>query len=123
MARLDIPVTTMPLKYPALQPAVNTLDVTWTAAGASFALGAQFPLTGREIVLCRNPSGGALTVTVTSIRNEYNRLGDITAYSIGAGETAVLPQFQLNGWKQSDGMLYLEASAADILFAVLKLTD
>lgn len=124
MARLDVTVTSMPAKYPSLPITANGLDITWTAAGADFALGAQFTLTGKDILLAWNQSGGAArTVTVSSVANEYKRTGDITTYSIGNGEIAVFPQFQQNGWQQSDGKLYFAASAADVYFAVLRLAD
>lgn len=124
MAVLDLTLTTMPAKYPALQPAANSLDITFVAAGADFADGAQFTLTGKEILLAWNKHAtDPRTVTVTSVVDEYNRTGNITAYSIGAGEIAVFPQFQLAGWKQSSGKLSLAASAADVYFAVLRLVD
>lgn len=122
MAVLDLTLTTMPAKYPALQPAANSLDVNFVAAGADFADGAQFTLTGEEILLAWNKNVSlARTVTITSVLDEYNRTGDITAYSIGAGEIAVFPQFELAGWRSTDGRLHLAASATDIYFAILKL--
>lgn len=124
MAVLNLTVTNMPAKYPALQPAANSLDVAFVAAGADFADGAQFPLTGTEILLAWNKHAtDPRTVTITSVANEYKRTGDITAYSIGAGEIAVFPQFQLNGWQSSDSRLHLAASAADVYFAILKLAN
>jgi hypothetical protein len=114
----------MPAKYPTLQPGVNTLDITFTAAGADFADGAKFTLTGKEILLVQNANAGPQTVTITSVAdNSYKRVGDITAYSIGIGEFAVFPQFQKEGWCQSDGCLYFAATAADVKFCVLRLTD
>jgi hypothetical protein len=123
MARLALSPVTMPLKYPALQPAVNSLDVAFTPAGADFADGASFPLTGKEILIVHNDNVAAKTVTITSVADSYNRTGDITAYSLGIGEYAVFPQFQLAGWQQSDGKLYLAAEAADVEFLVLRLRD
>ena len=123
MARLALTPVQMPAHYPALQPAANSLDVAFTPAGADFADGAGFPLTGKEIVIVHNANAAAKTVTVTSVIDAFKRTGDITTYSIGIGEYAVLPQFQLAGWQQADGKLYLAASAADVEFLVLRLTD
>jgi len=123
MAVLDVPVQTISAKYPSLPIAANGLDFTWTAAGAAFADGAQFPLTGKEILLVRNDNAVAQTVTINSVADPYNRTGNITAYSIGAGEYAVFPQFQQTGWMQSSGKLSFAASAADVYFAVLRLPD
>lgn len=122
MARLALTPVSLPAKYPVLQPAANAWDVTWTAAGASFAEGAGFPLTGKEIVLIKG-GAGPQTVTVSSVVDHYNRTGDVTAYAVGAGEFVVLPQFQPAGWQQSDGQLYLAANAADVSFLVLRLVD
>ncbi len=123
MARLSITVQAMPAKYPTLQPTADSLDITWTAAGADFADGFKFPLTGKEILLVRNGNVAAKTVTISSVVDAYNRTGDITTYSIGASEYARFPQFQKDGWMQSDGYLYGACSAADMYIAVLRLSD
>jgi hypothetical protein len=121
MARLALTPQTLLGSYPALPLTANAADVTFTAAGASFADGAGFPLTGGEILLAKNANAGAQTVTITSVADELKRTGDITTYSIGIGEIAVFGPFDIKGWRQSDGKLYIAASAADISFAVLKL--
>jgi hypothetical protein len=123
MSRLALTVQNIIAKYPSLPLTANSADFTWTAAGASFADGAGFALTGKEVLLARNPTGGALTVTISSVVDPYIRTGDITTYSIGAGEYAVFPPFPKAGWAQADGKLYLAASAATVEFAVLKLPD
>jgi hypothetical protein len=121
MAVLALVPTQMVAKYPSLQPAVNTLDAAFVAAGADYADGAEFTLTGQEIVIVRNGNVGAKTVTVTSYADPMNRTGDITAYSIGAGEYAILPQFQPQGWSNPSGKLHLAVNAADLEFLVIRL--
>lgn len=121
MARLALTVQSPPPAYPALPLAVNSADVAFTAAGAAFADGASYPLTGRELLLVRNPTGGALTVSIDSVSDSRNRTGDIAAYSIGAGEVAAFYFNRTEGWRQSDGTLHLEASAAGLEFAVVRL--
>jgi len=121
MAELTLTVQQMIGKYPSLPLTANAADFTWTAAGADFADGAVFPLTGREILLVRNDNVGAQTVTITSVADDKNRTGDITTYSVGAGEYAVFPCLAVDGWRQTDGNLDIEASAADVMFAVLRL--
>lgn len=120
MARLAVPVQTIVAGYPATPLAVNAADITWTPAGASFVDGAGFPHTGRELLLVRNSNVGAQTVEISSVADEKNRKGDITAYSLAAGEYAAF-QFPVAGWRQADGQLYFEASAPDVNFAVLRL--
>lgn len=121
MTRLAVTPQTLLGSYPALPVTANSADITFTAAGASFADGAGFTLTGGEILLVKNDNVGAQTVTISSVADDLKRTGDITTYSIGAGEVAAFGPFELKGWRQSDGKLHVAASAADVSFAVLKL--
>ena len=107
--------------YPALPLSADSADLTFTPAGASFADGAGFAMSGRELLIVRNPTAGALTATITSVADRRKRTGNITAYSIGAGELAVFGPFPPEGWQQSDGQLYIAGSAAGLEFAVLRL--
>lgn len=119
MARLAVPIIEVVAGYPVTPVAANALDFVFTNAGASFADGAGFPLTGREVLVCR---GGAApqTVTISSVIDEQNRKGDITTYSLGTGEFMAI-QVPIPGWRQPDGQLYFAASATDVGFAVLRL--
>lgn len=120
MARLVVPVTEIVGGYPATPLALNALDFAWTPAGASFADGAGFVHTGREVLLIRNADAGAQTVTISSVGDAQNRKGDITAFSFAAGEFGAI-QLPVAGWRQPDGQLYFAASDADVNFAVLRL--
>lgn len=120
MARLAVPVQEVVNGYPATPVAANALDITFTNAGASFADGAGFPHTGREVLLIKNGNAGAQTVTIESVADERNREADITTYSVGIGEFAAI-QLPVSGWRQADGQLYFAASATDVAFAVLRL--
>ena len=121
MTRLSL----IPIKpcgsYPATPLIANAADFTWTQAGASFADGAGFTMTGNDLVLVHNSNAAPQTVTVTSVIDEKNRAGDITTYSVGIGEYAVLGPFKRKGWQQTDGKLYLAASATDVEFAIISL--
>ncbi len=123
MAILTLTVQNLIAKYPVTPLTANSADFVWTAAGASFADGFQFAHTGKEILLVRNDNAGAQTVTIDSVPDAKNREGDITAYSVGAGEYAAFPPFPVEGWRQSNGMLKGAASAADVYLAVLRLPD
>lgn len=120
MARLAIAVQEPLSAHPALPLVADSADVVWTAAGAAFADGASFPMTGREVLLVRNPTAGALTVTISSV-GVLNRVGDITAYSIGVGEVAKFWFNKTEGWRQTTGLLHFAASAAGLEFAVVRL--
>lgn len=124
MARLALTAKATPGSYPVLPISANAADFTWTAAGADFADGFSFPWTGKEVLLVRNDNAGAQTVTINSVADpKKNRTGDITAYSVGIGEYAVLGPFQADGWKQSTGLVHGAASATDVKLAVIRLSN
>ena len=87
--------------------------------------------TGKTFLLAMNTDSGAHTVTVSSVADEKNRKGDITAYSLAAitGTTPVIAQFgpfQNPGWlTPTDGTtpagLWFAASDATVKFAVITL--
>lgn len=120
MARLAITPKQSTGSFPALPLSANAADFTWTPAGASFADGASFPITERELLLVKNLNVGAQTVTISSVVDGRNRTGDITTYSLGASEYAVFGPFTREGWAQSTGLLHFAASAADVNFAVIR---
>lgn len=123
MARTALPVTTPLGPYPDLPLSANALDFTFTAADTTN--GNQFPITGREILLVRNTNATtAQTFTIVSAKDERKRTGDIQNYSLGPGEFAAFSFFgrdALQGWRQTDKMVYLDTASADIQFAVLRL--
>jgi len=90
-----------------------------TMAAADVSNKNQFVASSRDLVIAHNTGGSAHTVTVTSVDDpHYGREGDIDAYSIGAGEIAILGPFRRPGWVQNDGYVYLEANHAEIEFGV-----
>lgn len=97
-----------------------TDGVTATFTAANVTDKEEFALTGKEIVIARNSGASARTVTIESVAVN-GREGDITADSIAAGATHVYGPFEIQGWRQADGNLYLEANNAEVLFAVLVL--
>lgn len=119
MARIAITPQTTIGSAPSLPLAADSADFTWTAADQGD--GNDTPLTGRELLLARNDNAGAQTVTVHSVPDAYNREGDITTYSMAAGDYAAFGPFDIAGWKQADGKLWFNGSAADVFFAVLRL--
>ncbi len=119
MARTTLTKTNLPGSYPATPLTADAADVVWTAADV--ANKNQFLPTGKEIILARNSGAAPYTVTINSTADQHNRTGDITTYSIGIGETAIFGIVPLDGWRQSDGFIYLEASNVAVLFAVVTL--
>lgn len=119
MARTAIALTSPPGRYPALPLTADSAKIPLVAADN--VNGNSFTSTGRELLVINNPTAGALTVTVHSVADQYLRSGDITAYSIPAGETHVLGPFPGSGWKQSDGTIWVDYSATGLMVAVLTL--
>ncbi len=120
MARSTITKTTLVGSYPALPLVADSADLNLQAAtGSSGSNGNQiaFSSAGVLYVIAQNTHAStAYTVTFTSKADGYNRTGDISAYSLAAGDVAVFA-FQGAGWKQSDGYLYLEANNVAVKFA------
>ena len=59
--------------------------------------------------------------TLQPAADAQNRTGDISAYSIGAGEYACFKIDQTTGWKQTDGYLYLQANNAEVKIGAIRL--
>lgn len=119
MARVTLTAQDALGSYPSLPIASNGADLTETAADATNK--EQVLLTGRELIIAHNTGAGARTVTFTSVADALGRSGDITTYSIGAGEIAVFGPFKREGWAQSNGYLYIEASHAEVKWGVVRL--
>ena len=123
MARLALTAQEPPGFWPELPLTANAEDFTWADSTADFADGFSFTNTGRELLLVRNDTGGALTITISSVALlPYNRTGDITTYSVGAGEYAWFGPFKPEGWNQvGTALVYGAASGDDVFLVVMRL--
>lgn len=119
MARTILTATTACGSYPSLPLTANSADLAMSAADIADLN--QVVATGKDLVFAHNTNVGAQTITITSAANKRNRTGDITAYSIGAGEYAVFGPFDSAGWMQSTGYLYFQASHAEVKLGVVSL--
>lgn len=97
----------------------NLADLTMAAANVADKN--RFLATNNDLVIAHNTGLSARTITVTSTTDPFGRTGDITAYSLGAGEYAVFGPFCLTGWLETDGYVWLEANNAEVLFGVVDL--
>lgn len=118
MPRTTLNKTTPKGSFPTLPLAADSADVVFTAADV--ANKNQFKLEAGDIVLAWNSGASPYTVTLSSVIDERNRTGDIATYSLAAADIAVFGPFEQKGWRQTDGMFYLEASNASVKFAILK---
>ena len=116
MARTAISATTLLGAYGDYSVA-NAADITFTAADTVNQN--EIVLRQGDILLAWNQGASPYTVTVTSVEL-YGRTGDVSAYSIGAGEIMAFGPVQPAGWKQSAGELYFEANNASVYFAILR---
>lgn len=120
MARLTLSKLTACGNFPTLQPAANSLDLPMVVTVVADK--AQFVASGKDLVIVHNTDVGAQTFTITSVADpKNNRTGDITTYSLGAGEYAVVGPLYREGWMQTDGYIYLEAAHVGIKFGVVAL--
>ena len=82
----------------------------------------QTILTGKEMIIARNVGGGPFLITVNSVNDPFNRTGDITDYSLGAGEFAIFGPFDRTGWKQvGSSLIFFEANNVAIEIAVVRI--
>jgi hypothetical protein len=97
-ARVLIAAQSVVGSYPVTPLTANAADLVETAGDATN--GHYTPIVeGKTVVIAHNTGAGARTVTFTSSVDTYNRLGTITAYSLGAGEISLpFGPFKVNGW-------------------------
>lgn len=126
MARTTLTKTTLNSAYPALPITALSADLNFQAStGSSGSNGNQFAWgdSARLLLIAINTGVSARTVTITSKVDPYNRTGDITAYAVAIGALAAPIAsawiLERQGFYQSDGMLYCEASHAEIKFACI----
>jgi len=105
--------------YPTLPVAVDSLDLTFTAADTVNK--EQIVPSGDDLLLVWNTHATTTyTFTLTSAPDDKGRSGDVTTYSLAAGEIAAF-RFRRPGWEQSDSRIYFEASNVAIKYAALQL--
>ena len=80
----------------------------------------QFLATGQEILLVRNTGTSAASFTVLSVPDSpYGRIGHLT-HSVPANGLVVTQLFDLVGWANPDGYIYVNG-ASGLEFAVLRI--
>lgn len=92
--------------------------VTWAALDNTN--GSAVVMTGKDLLLVRNPTAGSVTFTLGTVADPYGRTASI-ADAIAAGAMRMYGPLRQTGFQQSDGRLYLDASATGLEYAVLAL--
>lgn len=119
MARTTLTVQTLANLYSDASPAANALDVTWTDGDSSN--GNDYVPSEKDILCARNTHGStAKHSTLFSVKDRYGRTEDVTQYSLAAGEEANVP-VPADGYKQSDGKVWLACEDNNIEFKVIRL--
>lgn len=118
MARVLVVAQVAPGAYPVVT--AGSLDVTMQAADV--ALGNYVPLVeNKTLLLIQNTHAtDAKTFTITSVVDAFNRTGDITTYSLAAGDIALLGPFRGAGWSHGSGAtggIWIDGASADIKIA------
>ena len=108
-ARTNINATT-PAAILSGAPSANALDVSFTAIDN--ANGNKTAHNGQLMLIFYNSDVSSGTFTITTVADSLGRTGDITTYSLGAGEYAIVGPIPTQGYAQTDGYLYYTGSAA-----------
>lgn len=122
MARTLVTKNESAKRYPLIQPPADSLDFAFVTTSGGDDDGYEYVATGREVVLLRNTGEGANTFTLHSVVDEFGREGDIAAYSLAAGEFAVLIP-PLKGFQQADGRIDIDVSDPEVNICVLQLPN
>ena len=117
MARTTLVKTVAKGNSPSLPLGAGSVTATFAAADVGNMN--QFLPGGEDLLIAYNSGASPYTVTITSAPDQMNRTGDITTYSLAAGDIAVFGPFKLMGWVQADGYVYLQASNASVKLAVI----
>jgi len=118
MARVSLTPDSILGPYPS-SPSAGQFDVTLTAVDE--VSGNEFALSGKEVLVFYNSGATDAGITLTSVADEQNRTGDLTA-TLGANEMAAFHVGALEGWRQTTGAFYFTGSISGLKVAVLRLT-
>jgi hypothetical protein len=76
-------------------------------------------VTDKTVIVIHNTHASSpFTYTITSVADaSHGRTGDITTAAIAAGVIRIIGPLGLDGWRQTDGNLYVSASDVTVKFA------
>ncbi len=82
--------------------------------------GNQVILTGTELLFAFNPTAAAHQVIIRSAKDPYQRYEDIN-YTLDPGHYAMFGPFELDGWVQTNGRLFVDTDDPAILLGCVQL--
>jgi hypothetical protein len=103
--------TTWPI---ASQP--NALALDWAFAAMDNANGNCIIMNGPLLLLFTDSGSNTMTITSTAVGDNLNRAVDITTYAVGSGLFSAI-YLRPEGWRQTNGYLYLTASSSAVSVA------
>jgi hypothetical protein len=89
-------------------------------AEADYQHGNQVVMSGGDLLVAYNPDGVAHLIHVESAKDPYQRYEDVD-YWLGAGEYGVFGPFELDGWVQGDGRLWVDVDDWVVMLGVVRL--
>ena len=99
-----------------------TAGVAVTMTAADTGNFEQFTWTGREVIIVQNTHASTTyTYTLTSVADERGRTLDITTQNIVAGAIHVIGPLSSQGWRQTNGYIYMQANNASVKWGVITL--
>lgn len=113
MARQTITAVAGTGQYP-------TAPATLTATAADASNFEETAHTGREVIIFRNSGATTRNITITSVADNHNRTGDVT-FTLATGAIKAVGPLGIEGWRQSNGMLYFQADHAEVLITVIRI--
>lgn len=105
--------------YPSLPISPGAADITFVASDVANGNMCSI-VDNKTTLIAQNTGASARTITISSVADTLNRLGDITAYSVGVGKTSRFGPFKLVGWSSS-GKLNFDGAHAELVLAVITL--
>ena len=104
-------------------PAViaSTAGVEVTQTVADLDAGNKFAASGDDLVIVYNSGADDHRVTVEAMPDLQGRVVGVDKFSVGAGGVAILGPYDVDGWRQSDGYIYLTGDSDELKFGVVRL--
>lgn len=120
MARATItPLAALGAYFDYVADSANSAFTATT--GLSGDNGDQFVSSGNDLVIVTNTGSVDRTILFSSVSDPFGRTKDIGAYTLSAGEFARFGPFQVTGWRQTDGNIYLESDHIEVEVLVIAL--
>lgn len=103
----------------ALPGGYTAVGATLTFTAADDVNGNNFRMSGNDLVIVRNPTGGPLSVLLTSVADNAGRTADFSE-AIAAGIVKVYGPFRYMGWRDDNGFMSVDGDSG-LELAVIKL--